>query len=102
MVPKHNEGSIGMSAKYQMNFNAGKRSGRGTIADLIEARYAVIISNMNKASHIPDHRRRVIEVRRTGRTHSDVITAFKEMVAWLKYCEGGKHYFQHIVHSYIL
>ena len=38
----------------------------------------------------------------SGRTHSDVPGAFKEMVEWLQKLEGGIDHYQHIAHSYIL
>ena len=50
-----------------MNINAGQRSGKGTIAAIIEARYAVIISNVDKGYPIPEKERRVIEVKASSR-----------------------------------
>ena len=38
----------------------------------------------------------------SGRSHSDVLGAFKEMIKWLSHCEGGLDRYQHIVHNYTL
>jgi len=76
------------------------RSGKGTIADLLEARNAVTISKIDNPSSRKDRAR--VVVLKTGRKHTDVPRAFTDMVKWLADRECGRDRFQHIVHPYIL